>query len=147
MRMGAGQFLRDYRRDYRIQKSLAHRKAVLQRKEKAREKKLKVQLYHIRHDKSSGKQCSHIRLRALVNEVGDKGMKRLYKKNELSILCDAYNIHHASSWNKGKLSQLLAEAITQCESMPHHQVTSLYTAVVQNPRRRNKIPVLKLRRI
>ena len=45
MKMGAGQFLRDFRRDYHIKKSLAHRKAVRQRKDKADEKRMKVQLH------------------------------------------------------------------------------------------------------
>ena len=37
--MGAGKFLRDFRRDYNIKKTIAHRKAVFQRKKKADEKK------------------------------------------------------------------------------------------------------------
>ena len=66
MRMGAGQFLRDYRRDYRIQRSSALRKAVLQRNEKAKERKMKVSLKEIEVDKSVGKRCLHIRSTLLV---------------------------------------------------------------------------------
>ena len=50
MKMGAGQFLRDFRRDYHLRKSLAHRKAVLQRKEKANERRMKVPLKEIEQD-------------------------------------------------------------------------------------------------
>jgi hypothetical protein len=50
MKMGAGQFLRDFRRDFHIKKFLAHRKAVMERKEKAREKQMKVQLPEIEQD-------------------------------------------------------------------------------------------------
>ena len=54
MRMGTGQFLRDYRRDYRIQRSSALRKAVLQRSEKAKERKMKVSMKEIEVDKVLG---------------------------------------------------------------------------------------------
>jgi hypothetical protein len=148
MKMGAGQFLREFRRDYRVQKSLAHRKAVLQRKEKAKERKMKVILKHIEQDKSAGKRLSHVRLLALVNEIGGTGLMRLYTKKELCMLCDAYDIDYASSWNKGRLSKSLAEKIAQCESMPHHQVTSLYSVTVQPAQNSaTTIPVLRLHRI
>ena len=54
--MGAGQFLRDFRRDYHLQKSLAHRKSVLVRKEKLCKKQMKVHLAVISHDRSPGKK-------------------------------------------------------------------------------------------
>ena len=146
--MGAGQFLRDFRRDYHIQKSSAHRKAVLQRKVKAKEKKMKVHLKQIEQDKSVRKRSSHIRLLSLVNEFGVTGLKRQYTKKELSILCEAYGVDSlSSSWNKSKLSTVLSGKITQCEFMPRHQVTSLYTVSVQEDHTSNKIPVLKLHRI
>ena len=145
--MGAGQFLRDYRRDYHIQKSMAHRKAVLQRKAKAKEKKMKVNLKQIGQDRSVRKRCSHIRLLALVNELGAMGLKRLYRKKELSILCEAYGVNSLSSWNKSTLSTALSAKIAQCEFMPRHQVTSLYTVDVQEEHNSNNIPVLKLQRI
>jgi hypothetical protein len=45
--MGAGQFLRDFRRDFHIKKAMAHRKAVVARKEKADEKRQKVDMFEI----------------------------------------------------------------------------------------------------
>ena len=54
-RMGAGQFLRNFRKDYQLQKTLAHRKSILQKKEKANKKKLKVPIPQIEHDASKDK--------------------------------------------------------------------------------------------
>ena len=70
-RMGAGQFLRDFRRDFQIKKSLAHRKEVLEKKKKAEENKMKVHLPEIEQDRSTGKKMSHVRLLALVNKLGE----------------------------------------------------------------------------
>lgn len=147
MKMGAGQFFRDFRRDYHVQKSLAHRKAVLLRKEKAKERKMKVTLKQIEQDRSIGKRRSHVRLLALVTEMGDRGLFRLYTKKELHTLCDAYDVQYFSRWNKGRLSTALAGKVTQCEIMPQHQVTSQYTVVVQEQQNSRKIPVLKLHRV
>ena len=147
MRMAAGQFLRDYRRDYHIQKSSAHRKAVLQRNEKAKERKMKVSLKEIEVDKSVGKRCSHIRLLALVNEIGNKGLMRQYTKKELHTLCDAYGVKYLSRWNKGKLSTALATQIAQCECMTFHQVTSTYAVTVRSGEDSTKIPILSLHRV
>ncbi|CAB3981947.1 ATP-dependent DNA helicase PIF1 [Paramuricea clavata] len=78
MKMGAGQFLRDFRRDYHLKKSLAHRKAVLQRKEKANERRMKVHFKQMEQDRSPGKRISHARLLSLVNELTHKGLTLLY---------------------------------------------------------------------
>ena len=129
MKMGAGQFLRDFRRDYHLKKSLAHRKAVLQRKEKANEKKMKVKVSEIEQDRSPGKKISHARLLTLVDELQHKGLTRLYTKGELKRLCTAYDVPCLSRWNKEKIASELAFSITHCENMPSHQVMSCYTIV------------------
>lgn len=51
LKMGAGQFLRDFRSDYRHKKSMAHRIAVMKRKAKAEEKRMKVHMQQIRQDR------------------------------------------------------------------------------------------------
>ena len=84
--MGAGQFLRDFRKEYQLKKSLAHRKAVLQRAEKAKRKKMKLHIPQIEQDKSNSKQLSHLKLCSLVNEVKTEGVKALYSKKELQQL-------------------------------------------------------------
>ncbi|CAB4037140.1 Hypothetical predicted protein [Paramuricea clavata] len=78
LRMGVGQFLRDFRKDYKLKKSLAHRKAVLQKKEKANVKKMKVHMPQIEQDKNRNKQLSHLQLRALVGNIKALGMRAMY---------------------------------------------------------------------
>ena len=86
-RMGAGQFLRDFHRDYLLKKSLAHRKSLMVRKEKARRKETKVKLVHISHDKSPQKNVSHTKLLALVDELKVNALVSRYLKEELKVLC------------------------------------------------------------
>jgi hypothetical protein len=125
--MGAGQFLRDFRRDFHVKKSHAHRQAVLERKEKAREKQMKVQLPQIEQDRSPGKHVSHTRLLALVNQLQYKGLVRLYKKRELQKLCSAYGCYYLAKWNKVKLANELCQVVRRCNIIPCHQITSVYT--------------------
>jgi hypothetical protein len=138
--MGAGQFLRDFRRDFHIKKSLAHREAVLQKKKKAEEKRLKVQIPEIEQDRSKGKKISHMRLLDLVHKLGSECITRLYSKKELQHLCAAYNIRSVSRWNKMKLASELAQAIPPFDVVPCHEITSTYTVDVVNDRS-NAIPV------
>lgn len=109
--MAANQFLRDFRRDFQIKKSTAHRKAVMERKEKARHEQMKVNLFEIKQDRSHGKEVSHTRLVALVNQVKSNGMVRLYKKSELHKLCSSYGCHYLAKWNKTKSANELCRAI------------------------------------
>jgi hypothetical protein len=144
--MGAGQFLRDFRRDFHIKKSLAHRAAVLQKKKKGEEKRLKVQIPEIEQDRSKGKKVSNMRLLDLVHKLGSEGITRLYSKKELQYLCAAYNIRSVSRWNKMKLASELAQAIPRFDVVPCHEITSTYTVDVVNDRS-NAIPVLRIRRL
>ena len=144
--MGAGQFLRDFRRDFHIKKSMAHRQAVLQKKKKAEEKRLKVQIPEIEQDRSEDKKVSHMRLLDLVNKLGSEGITRLYSKKELQHLCAAYNIRLVSRWNKMKLALELAQAIPQFDAIPRYEITSTYTVDVVEGRS-NGIPVLRIRRV
>ena len=98
-KMGAGQFLRDFRWDFQIKKSLAHRKEVMEKKKKAEKNKMKVHLPEIEQDCSTGKKMFHVRLLALVNKLGVGGLERRYKKNDLHHLCDVYKIRWVSRWN------------------------------------------------
>ena len=103
MKMEAGQFLKDFLRDYHVKKSLALRKSLFIRKEKARKRQMKVHLPLIEQDRSPRKRSSHILLLALVNEVkGD--FSTLYTKAELQHLCNAYKVRCSTTWNKAKLA-------------------------------------------
>ena len=149
MKMGAGQFLRDFRRDYHITKSLAHRKAVLQRKAKAEERKLKVSFQRFELDRSVDKRSSHIGLLALVSKLGHNGVKRLYTKKELQTLCLAYGVPYKSSWNKEKLSSVLSVKVSECTCVPYPPIMSRYEVNTTHPQDDNagQIPTLRIRRI
>jgi hypothetical protein len=124
MKMGCGQFLRDFRRDFRLKKTLAHRKAVLARKEKAAEKRLKVELDAMKIDRSPFKRSSHVHLLALISQVQAKGMMRLYTKSELHKLCSAYGVHYQTKWNKAKIVNELMSKVENCTEIPCHEVLS-----------------------
>ena len=79
-KMGAGQFLRDFRRDFRLKKAMAHRKALLARKEKAEELRQKVDLAEIKKDKSPNKKSSHVRLVALPTQLKEVGYDAAVQK-------------------------------------------------------------------
>lgn len=148
IKMGAGQFLRDFRRDYHLQKSLAHRKSVLVRKEKLRKKQMKVHLAVISHDRSPGKKVSHTKLLSLAQEVKEEGFVSLYKKKELQLLCKGYAVAFLSKWNKKRLASALVAEINQHEHMPRHEETSFYCVkIVSDCQRADKIPILRVRRL
>ena len=144
LKMGAGQFLRDFRKDYQLQKTFAHRKSLMQKKEQANKKKLKVHIPQIEHDTSKGKKLSHLRLQALVAKLNAEGLRNLYQKKELQKLCDAYNVRYLSRWNKGKLANDLAQAILQNEAIPAPQVLSFYRSELSGEDHVNSVPVIRL---
>ena len=147
--MGCGQFLRGFRRDFRLKKSLAHRKAVLEIKEKAAEKRLKVELETIENDRSPSKRSSHVRLLALISQVKEKGVMRLYTKNELQKLCSAYGVNYMTKWNKSKIAKELTLKVTSCTEIPCHDVMSRLTVeeVSTSKNAPHRLPVLRIRRI
>ena len=149
MKMGCGQFLRDFRRDFRLKKTLAHRKAVLARKEKAAEKRLKIELDVMKNDRSPSKRSSHVRLLALISQVQEKGIMRLYTKTELHKLCSAYGVHYQTKWNKSKIVNELTSKVTSCTEMPCHEVLSQFTVeeVSSSENAPHRLPVLRIRRI
>ena len=76
-KLGAGQFLRDFRRDFHLKKAMAHRKAVLEKKMRAEQKSRKVEISDLENDRSSNKSTSHLRLVALAVEIKEEGFVRL----------------------------------------------------------------------
>ena len=126
LRLGSGQFLKGFQRDYNLKKTLAHRKAALARKEKDQERQMKVQIKAIEGDRSPSKRSSHLRLVALINQIHKKGMIRLYTKEELKQLCGAYDVQIKAKWNKSQLVKELTPKIIECTEMPCHCVMSNY---------------------
>ncbi len=92
MKMGAGQYLRDFRRDAKWQKTEAHRVKVMQRSEKNTLKKDQVSLDEIRSDTSEGKVSSHVMLRGLVEKHPNIFETRIYRNDDIKVLLKAYNI-------------------------------------------------------
>lgn len=148
MRLGSGQFLKDFRREYNLKKTLAHRKAVLARKEKEQERQLKVQIKAIEEDRSPSKRSSHLRLIALINQIHEKGMIRLYTKEEIKQLCGAYDVHVKAKWNKSQLVKELASKIMKSTDIPCHSVMSNYAVEeIFHENDLNRLPVLRFRRL
>lgn len=146
LRMGAGQFLRNFRKDYQLKKSLAHRKAVLQKTEKAKAKKMKLHIPLMEQDKSKGKQLSHLRLHSLVDKVKAEGLKTLYSKKDLQRLCEAYDVRFITRWNKTKLASELAQSIISHESMPIPHMLSKYQATLVGEEA-GKVPIIRIARL
>ena len=150
MRLGSGQFLKDFRRDYNLKKTLAHRKAVLARKEKDQERQLKVQIKAIEEDRSSSKRASHLRLVALIKQIHEKGIVKLYTKAELKQLCGAYDVNIKAKWNKSQLVKELTSKIIECTEMPCHGLMSNYTVeeiVRSDNAAPSRLPVLRFHRL
>ena len=85
---------------------------------------MKVDIPQIEQDQSPHKQLSHLRLRALVNNVKAEGLKVMYNKKELQLLCNAYSLRFLSRWNKTKLASELAKAVVEHDLMSAPQVMS-----------------------
>ena len=138
-----------FRRDYNIKKTIAHHKAVFQRKKKEDEKKIKVHLKQIWNDLNPCKRTSHARFIALVSKLTHKGLYTLYTQGELQQLCSACNVRYLARWNKEKLSSELAGVISHSETMACHETMSNYAVDIVDERvdKPNCIPVLRIRRI
>ena len=89
---GCGQYLRDFRRDYNIQKTEAHRKRVVERKATKEKKDEKVKMESITSDRSQNKEYLHRFLLALVSKRPTVFNTTLYSKSEIKILFQAYGM-------------------------------------------------------
>ena len=105
-RMGAGQYLRDCRRDFEWKKSEAHRKKVLMKSQKKALQTDKINIDDIRADDSANKSKSHNMLVAMIAKhpriFHDT---RLYTNKDITLLLQAYGIH-----KKGK-KEILADTL------------------------------------
>jgi ATP-dependent DNA helicase PIF1 len=106
-KMGAGQYIRDFRRDHNIQKTEAHRKRVQERKLVKERVADKVTLEAIKQDTSHQKQDSHNLLIALVTKRPDIFNSSAYTKKEIKILFQAYEERFVGSWKKEQLNEKL----------------------------------------
>ena len=122
MKMGACQFLRDFRRSFQLKKSSEHRKRVLQRQQAAAERMDAPSFATIQDDKSPMKRTSHISLMAYVQKYGVSGIQRVFVKQQITRLCRAYGHQPTARQRKPELASILASAVTSCEAghIPYH---------------------------
>ena len=116
--MATCQFLRDFRRGYKLKKT-EHRKRVLQRKQVETERNDHPKFATMLEDRSTGKQHSHQRVCVFVEKHGIAGVKRVYNKVQLVKLYKAYGIRVRSTYNKQDLAKELVELLKNIAvSMP-----------------------------
>jgi hypothetical protein len=119
VKMGVGEFLREFRRDFQLQKTEAHRKKVVEKKKKKDLASSKVTLKSIRDDNSMNKTNSHRHLLTMIEHQQTVFQSTVYSKSELQLLCKAYGLVFRKNDSKSTLSEKLIPAIQQSQSIPH----------------------------
>lgn len=112
--MASAQFLKDFRRAYQVKKSSEHREKVLQRQQIAAVGKESLAFVEIVSDNSPGKKSSHCRLKVFAQKHGPMGLVKIYKKDQLSKLSNAYGVSMRSTLNQRQMADRLLEAIKSC---------------------------------
>ena len=123
VKMGVAEFLRQFRRDSKLQKTEAHRKKVVEKQKKNDLVSSKVTVQSIKKDNTLNKQNSHNRLQIMVNEQQTIFESTVYLKSEIQLLCNAYGVAFRKNDSKSKLSDKLVPLIRTCNAFPH-QCTS-----------------------
>lgn len=119
VKMGVGEFLREFRRDFQLQKTEAHRKRVVEKKKKKDLKSSKVTVQSIRYDSSVNKNNSHSHLLTMIEEQEEIFQSTVYSKSEIQLLCKAYGLVFRKNDSKSTLSGKLIPAIRQSQFMPY----------------------------
>lgn len=81
VKMGVGEFLREFRRDFRLQKTEAHQKKVVEKKKDLVSSKVTVE--SIKKDTSVNKGNSHRRLMTMLDQQESIFQSNVYSKSEL----------------------------------------------------------------
>ena len=116
VRMGIGEFLRDFQRDIEWKKAEAHRKKVQMRTEKKEQKAEQVKIVDIKDGQTPGKKSSHTKLRAmLLKYLTIFNQSRLYVKKDIKLLLRAYGV--SKKGTKSALADKLVEVINSHEEM------------------------------
>ena len=111
-------FLKVLRNENLIKRTVAHRKKVQQRSEKASIKKSKLSIAEMISDVSNGKENSRKVLQGHI--ASNSEYLSAYTKSELHSILAAYSVPFKKSSNKSVLCQQLKQAIMKddCNSMP-----------------------------
>jgi len=123
-RMGAGQFLCDFRRDNQIRCTEAHRKRMAEKVKKDDAKKSKITNQEVKEDQSKGKVVTQKQQKALCTKHLKAFESRLYSKNELAPFFAAYGVIFRSSFTKANLNEILIAEIMKHEFIPNIQALS-----------------------
>lgn len=110
VKMGIGEFMRDFRRDFQLHKTEAHHKKVAERKKKDLVSS-KVTIASINEDSSANKQSSHQPLQVMLVQQEKIVQSTVYTKSEVGMICKAYGVSFRQSDTKTKLSEKLVEKI------------------------------------
>lgn len=92
LKMAIGEFLRDFRRDFNMKKTEAHRKKVVERQKRKDLKPSKVSPESIKEDTSANLVNSHIRLKLMIEQHDSIFETSVYSKEEVQLLCKAYGV-------------------------------------------------------
>lgn len=121
VKMGVGEFLREFRRDFKLQKTEAHRKKVVEKKKKKDLVSSKVTVESIKKDTSVNKGNSHRRLMTMLDQQESIFQSNVYSKSELQLLCKAYGLVFRRSDSKALLSEKLVPKIRESQCVLHPQ--------------------------
>ena len=119
VKMGVGEFMRDFRRDFQLHKTEAHRKKVAEKKKKKDLVSSKVTIASIKEDSSANKQSSHQRLQAMLVQQGTIFQSAVCTKSEVQMICKAYGVSFRQSDTKAKLSEKLVQKIQASQHILH----------------------------
>ncbi len=117
--MGVGEFLREFRRDSKLQKTEAHRKKVVEKKKKNDLFCSKITIQSIKEDNTPNKQISHNRLQIMVREQQSIFQSTVYLKSEIQLLCNAYGVTFRKNYSKSRLLDKLVPIIKESNVLPH----------------------------
>lgn len=121
VKMGVGEFLREFRRDFKLKKTEAHRKKVVEKKKKKDLVSSKVALESIKKDTSVNKGNSHRRLMTMLDQQESIFQSNVYSKSELQLLSKAYGLVFRRSDSKALLSEQLVPKIRESQYVLHPQ--------------------------
>ncbi|XP_070532887.1 uncharacterized protein [Ptychodera flava] len=113
--MGTGQFLRDHRRDFKVQKTTAHRKRVMQREQSSLTKLNKIGVVQFISDSSDNKMFSHTLLQSRVTANPKFFEERIYTKQELKLFFLLYNLTYVRSHTKSTMNSKLVNRIKESQ--------------------------------
>lgn len=97
VKMGVGEFMRDFRKDFQLHKTEAHHKKVAERKKDLVSSK--VTIASIKEDSSANKQSSHQRLQAMLVQQEKSFQSTVYTKSEVEMICKAYGVRKTCGKN------------------------------------------------